>query len=306
VRAAVRTRYGGPEAIEIRDVDEPEVTDDGVLVRVRAAGLNRADWYTLAGQPVVGRASMGVLRPKEQQLGGDFAGVVEAVGKDVTDLKPGDEVYGTRTGALAEYVCARKGVSLKPASLTFEEASALSIAALTALQGIRDKGQLQEGQRVLVNGAAGGVGTFAVQIAKALGAAHVTADVVDYTQEDFVRRGQTYDLMVDVAGGRSWSDVKRVLDPHGTLVIVGAPLSKGLIGPLAGIGMLWLRSRRGSRKAAFFIAKITRPDLAALRELVDAGKVKPVVERSYSLDEIADAFRYLGSGHVQGKLVVTL
>ena len=265
---------------------------------------------------------MGVLRPKEQQLGGDFAGVVEAVGKDVTDLKPGDEVYGTRTGALAEYVCARKGVSLKPASLTFEEASALSIAALTALQGIRDKGRFQEGQRVLVNGAAGGVGTFAVQIAKALGAGHVTAvcstrnlelvrslgadDVVDYTQEDFARRGQTYDLMVDVAGGRSWSDVKRVLDPHGTLVIVGAPLSKGLIGPLAGIGLLWLRSRRGSRKAAFFIAKVNKPDLATLRDLVEAGKVKPVVERRYSLDEIADAFRYLGGGHVQGKLVITL
>jgi len=321
LRAAVHTRYGGPDTIELREVETPEPADDGVLVRIRAASLNRADWYALVGVPVAARAVMGLRRPKETGLGTDFAGVVEAVGKDVTDLKPGDEVYGGRTGALAEYVSVRKGVSPKPANLTFEEASALPVAGLTALQGLRDKGQLKEGQRVLVNGAAGGVGTFTVQIAKALGAAEVTAvcstrnvdlvrslgadDVVDYTQEDFTRRGRRYDLVADVAGGRSWSDLKRVLEPEGTLVIVGAPLGSGLLGPLRGIGGLWLGTRFGSRSGAFFIAKLTKPDLAALRELAEAGKVKPVVERTFGLDEVADAFRYLGTGHVQGKLVVT-
>jgi NADPH:quinone reductase-like Zn-dependent oxidoreductase len=322
VRAVVRERYGRPDVVEIREVEKPEPADDGVLVRVRAASLNRADWYALNGTPYFGRTQMGIRRPKEVVLGGDFAGVVEAVGKDVTDLSAGDEVYGTRTGALAEYVSVRKGVGPKPASLSFEEAAALPIAGLTALQALRDKGQLQPGQRVLVNGAAGGVGTFAVQIAKALGAGELTAvcsgrnvelvrslgadHVVDYTQENFARSGRTYDLMVDVAGGRPWSDVKRVLEPEGTLVIVGAPMSGGLLGPLAGIGKLWLRSRRGSRKAVFFIAKVTKPDLAALRGLVEDGKVKPFVERRYDLSEIADALRYLGGGHVQGKLVVTL
>jgi NADPH:quinone reductase-like Zn-dependent oxidoreductase len=321
VKAALRTRYGGPEVVEIRDVDRPEVADDGVLVRVRAASLNRADWYSLAG-PLVARTQMGLRAPKEQGLGGDFAGVVEEVGKDVADLEPGDEVYGTRTGALAEYVSVRKGVGPKPANLTFEEAAALPIAGLTALQAIRDKGRLQPGQSVLVNGAAGGVGTFAVQVAKALGAGELTAvtstrnvalvrslgadHVIDYTQEDFARGGRRYDLMVDVAGGRSWSEVKRVLEPEGTLSIVGAPMSEGPLGPLPGIGMLWLRSRIGSRTAVFFVAKITKPDLAALCELAEAGKVKPVVERTYALDEAADAFRYLGTGHVQGKLVLTL
>ena len=322
MRAAVHTRYGGPDAIELSELEQPEPADDGVLVRVRAASLNRADWYALVGVPLAARATMGVRRPKERGIGTDFAGVVEAIGKDVTDLKPGDEVYGARTGALAEYVSVRKGVSPKPANLTFEEASALPVAALTALQGLRDKGQLQQGRRVLVNGAAGGVGTFTVQIAKALGAAEVTAvcstrnvelvrslgadDVVDYTQEDFTRRGRTYDLIADVAGGRSWSALKRVLEPEGTLVIVGAPLGGGLLGPLRGIGGLWLGTRFGSRKGVFFIAKVDKPDLATLRELVEAGKVRPIVERRYELDEVADAFRYLGSGHVQGKLVVTL
>jgi NADPH:quinone reductase-like Zn-dependent oxidoreductase len=321
LRAVVHTRYGGPEAIEIRELDRPETGDDAVLVRVRAASLNRYDWYALSGVPAAARVTMGVRGPKEHALGGDFAGVVEAVGKEVTDLQPGDEVYGTRTGALAEYVSVRRGVGLKPANLSFEEASALPVAALTALQGLRDKGRLRDGERVLVNGAAGGVGTYTVQIAKALGASEVTAvcstrnvelvrslgadDVVDYTKEDFTRRGRVYDLIADVAGGRSWSELKRVLVPDGTVAIIGAPLGHGLLGPLKGIGRLWLGSRFGSRKATFFVAKINKPDLATLRELVEAGKVKPVVERQYELDEIADAFRYLGTGHVQGKLVIT-
>jgi NADPH:quinone reductase-like Zn-dependent oxidoreductase len=323
VRAAVHRRFGGPEVIELVEVDKPEPADDGVLVRIRAASLNRADWYALIGAPYVGRIQMGLRRPKEEVLGGDFAGVVEAVGKEVADLRPGDEVYGTRTGALSEYVSVRKGVGPKPANLTFEEASALPIAALTALQGLRDKGHLEEGQRVLVNGAAGGVGLFAVQIAKALGAGEVAAvcstknvelvrslgadQVVDYTQEDFTRNGRTYDLIADVAGGRSWSDLKRVLDPRGTLVIIGAPLGSGfMLGPLISIATRSLGARRGERKGAFFVAQINKPDLATLRGLVEEGKVKPVVERSYELDEVAEAFRYLGTGHVQGKLVITL
>jgi NADPH:quinone reductase-like Zn-dependent oxidoreductase len=323
VRAAVHRRFGGPEVIELVEVDKPEPADDGVLVRIRAASLNRADWYALIGAPYVGRIQMGLRRPKEEVLGGDFAGVVEAVGKEVADLRPGDEVYGTRTGALSEYVSVRKGVGPKPANLTFDEASALPIAALTALQGLRDKGHLEEGQRVLVNGAAGGVGLFAVQIAKALGAGEVAAvcstknvelvrslgadQVVDYTQEDFTRNGRTYDLIADVAGGRSWSDLKRVLDPRGTLVIIGAPLGSGfMLGPLISTATRSLGARRGERKGAFFVAQINKPDLATLRGLVEEGKVKPVVERSYELDEVAEAFRYLGTGHVQGKLVITL
>jgi NADPH:quinone reductase-like Zn-dependent oxidoreductase len=291
-----------------------------VLVKVRAASLNRADWYALTGVPKAARVTMGLRAPKEQALGVDFAGVVEAVGKDVTDLRPGDEVFGGRTGALAEYVSVRKGVSPKPANLSFEEAAALPVAALTALQGLRDKAELQPGQRVLVNGAAGGVGTFTVQIAKALGAGEVTAvcstrnvelvrslgadHVIDYTQEDFAANGRTYDVVADVAGGRSWADLKRVLDPQGTLVIIGAPLGHGLLGPLTSIAKLWLGTRRGSRKGEFFIAKIDKPDLATLRELAEAGKLKPVVERTYELDELRDAYRYLGTGHVRGKLVI--
>ena len=324
MRAAVHRRFGGPEVIELVEVDKPEpADDDAVLVRVRAASLNRADWYELTGAPYVGRFQMGLRRPKHEGLGGDFAGVVEAVGKEVTDVRPGDEVYGTRTGALAEYVSVRKGVGPKPANLTFDEASALPIAALTALQGLRDKGQLQEGQRVLVNGAAGGVGLFAVQIAKALGASEVAAvcstrnvelvrslgadHVVDYTQEDFTRNGRTYDLIADIAGGRSWRDLKRVLDPRGTLVIIGAPIGSGFMFPqLLSIATRSLGARRGERKSAFFVAQINKPDLASLRELVEDGKVKPVVERRYELDDVVDAFRYLGTGHVQGKLVITL
>jgi NADPH:quinone reductase-like Zn-dependent oxidoreductase len=323
VRAAIHTRYGGPDVIGLTELDTPEPAADGVLVKVHAASLNRADWYALTGAPYVGRFQTGFRRPKEEQLGGDFAGVVEAVGKGVTDLRPGDEVYGTRTGALAEYVSVRKGVGPKPVNLTFEEASALPIAALTALQGLRDKGGLQPGQSVLVNGAAGGVGTFAVQIAKALGASEVTAvcstrnvelvrslgadHVVDYTQEDFTRNGRTYDLIADVVGGRSWSDLERVLDPKGTLVIIGAPLGRGfMIGPLISIATRYLGARRGERKGTFFIAEINKPDLATLRELAEEGKVRAVVERTYELSEIVDAYRYLGTGHVQGKLVITL
>jgi NADPH:quinone reductase-like Zn-dependent oxidoreductase len=322
VKAVVRDRYGSPDVVELQEIEKPDLADDGVLVRVRASSVNRADWYAVAGKPPIARPMMGgLLKPKSPLLGGDFAGTVEAVGKDVTELRPGDEVFGGRSGAFGEYVCARVGVALKPANLTFEEAAAIPTAALTALQGLRDHGRLEEGQKVLINGASGGVGTFAVQIAKALGA-EVTAvcstrnvelarslgadRVIDYTQEDFTRSGDRYDLLLDIAGSKSWHACKRVLSPQATVVIVGAPATTPLLGPLGHIAGMRLGSLGSSQKAVFFVAKFNKPDLAVLRELVEAGNVKPVIDRRYALSEIADALRCMGEGHVQGKLVIAV
>ncbi len=320
MRAIVREKYGSPEVLELGEIDRPELVDDGVLVRVRASSVNRADWYGLTGTPYAARTTMGLRRPKDP-LGVDFAGTVEAVGKDITQFKPGDDVFGGRSGAYAEYVCVRNGVAPKPANLTFEEAAALPVAGLTALQGLRDKAQVQPGQKVLVNGASGGVGTFAVQVAKALGA-EVTAvcstrnvdtarslgadDVIDYTQEDFTRRDERFDVIFDVAGNRSWSECKRVLAPGGTLVLAGAPKGNALIGPLGHIAWTRLASVPGDRNVVFFIAKFNKPDLGVLRDLCEDGKLKPVVERTYELGEVADALRYMGEGHAQGKVVVTV
>jgi NADPH:quinone reductase-like Zn-dependent oxidoreductase len=323
MRAAVRDRFGSPDVIELRDIEKPTPADDEVLVRVRAASVNPADWYGVTGRPYVGRPAMGLLRPRSNRLGVDFAGTVDAVGKDVTQFRPGDEVFGGRDGAFAEYVCVReeRAVVPKPANVTFEQAAAVPIAALTALQGLRDKGQLLPGQKVLINGASGGVGTFAVQIAKSLGA-EVTgvcstrnvdlvrslgADhVIDYTHEDFTRSDQRYDLMLDVAGSRSWSECKRVLEPQATLVIVGAPKGSRLMGPLSHMVKVRLAAVRSSRKVVFFIAKFNKADMEVLRELLEAGKVTPVIDKRYELSEIADAFRYMGEGHAQGKIVLTV
>jgi NADPH:quinone reductase-like Zn-dependent oxidoreductase len=319
MRAAVRTRYGTPDVVELREVDMPDLVDDGVLVRVRAASINPADWYGLVGRPWVARAELGLRGPKSDRLGVDFAGTVEAVGKDVTQFRPGDEVFGGKSGALAEYICVRDAVALKPPSVTPEQAAAVPVAAVTALQGLRDKGHLQAGHKVLVNGASGGVGTFAVQIAKALGA-EVTGvcstrnvdlvrsigvdHVVDYTQEDFTQSDARYDVMLDVAGTRSWAECARVLEPQATLVIVGAPKGGRLLGPLSHVAKLRLASSRSSAKAVFFVAKLTRADLEVLAEMLTAGTVTPVVDRRYALGEIADAFEYLGEGHARAKIVV--
>ncbi|MFY9580835.1 MAG: NAD(P)-dependent alcohol dehydrogenase [Gaiellaceae bacterium] len=323
MRAIVRNTYGSPDVLELQEIDKPDVADDQVLVRVRAASVNPADWYSMTGVPYVARPQMGLRKPKSNRTGVDFAGTVEAVGRNVTEFRPGDEVFGGRDGAFAEYVCVRedRAVVPKPANVTFEEAAAVPVAALTALQGLRDKGQLQPGQKVLINGASGGVGTFAVQIAKALGA-EVTgvcstrnvdivrslgADhVVDYTREDFTPSDQRYDLMFDVAGSRSWSECGRVFNRQATLVIVGAPKGNRLMGPLSHIIKVRLASLRGSQKAVFFIAKFNKADMLALRDLLEAGKVTPVIDRSYGLSEIADAFKYLGEGHARGKIVVTV
>jgi NADPH:quinone reductase-like Zn-dependent oxidoreductase len=320
MKAIVRDKYGPPDGVELQDVEKPEVTDDGLLVRVRAASVNRVEWYDVTGTPWIARPMTGLRGPKSRFTGRDFAGTVEAVGKDVTDLRPGDEVFGGKKGggSFAEYVGVPADVARKPAGLTFEEAAAAPVAALTALQGLRDHGQLQPGQKVLVNGASGGVGTFAVQIAKALGA-EVTgvcstrnveqarslgADhVIDYTGEDFTRTGQRYDLILDIAGSKSWSQCRRVLNPNAILVIVGAEGSR-LMGPLGHIAKMRLGALRGSQKAVFFVANFNEPDLAVLSDLLETGKVKPVVERRYELVEVADALSYMGEGHARGKIVI--
>jgi len=323
MKAAVRDRYGSPAVVELREIDKPVAADDEVQVRVRAASVNLADWYSVMGRPYVGRTQMGLLKPKSNRLGVDFAGQVEAVGKDVTQFRPGDEVFGGRDGAFAEYVCVREERAVVPKSdnVTFEQAAAVPVAALTALQGLRDRGQLQPGQKVLINGASGGVGTFAVQIAKAFGAEvtgvcstrnvdlvrSIGADhVIDYDHEDFTRSDRRYDLMLDVAGSRSWSACRRVLNPQAALVIVGGPKTNRLIGPLGHVVRLFLAGLLSSRKVVFFIAKFNKADMVVLRELLESGKVTPVIDRRYELNEIADALRYLGEGHAQGKIVLTV
>ena len=321
MRAVLRKAYGSPEVLELGEVDRPELTDDGVLVRVHASSVNRLDWYFTTGRPLIARAMIGLRRPKTELVGTDFAGTVEAVGADVADLAAGDEVYGGRAGAFAEYVVVRDGVARKPSNLSFEEAAAVPVAGITALQGLRDQARLQPGQRVLVNGASGGVGTFAVQIAKALGA-EVTAvcstekveqartlgadRVLDYTREDFTRGGERYDVLFDNAGSRSWRACKRVLQPQATVVLAGGPSKNALLGPLGHFAAARIGSMLSGRSAAQFLADLNRADLGVLRELIEAGKVKPVVERRYELSEIAAAVRYVGEGHARGKVVVTV
>jgi NADPH:quinone reductase-like Zn-dependent oxidoreductase len=321
MKAVVRERYGPPESLKLTEVEKPELVDEGVLVRVHATSVNRGDWYTMRGAPYIARPMVGLLKPRSELLGGDFAGTVEAVGRDVSDLQVGDEVFGGRSGAFAEYVCVRNGVAPKPSNLTFEEAAAAPVAAITALQGLRDHGHLEPGQQVLINGASGGVGTFAVQIAKALGA-EVTAvcrtrnlelahslgadHVIDYTEQDFTTNGRRYDLILDIAATKSWSQYRRVLNPQAVLVIVGAPGGGRLFGPLSHVVKVRVAALRGSQKARFFLANLNRPDMGVLRELLESEKVKPVVERRYELSEIADALRYMGEGHAQGKLVVNV
>jgi NADPH:quinone reductase-like Zn-dependent oxidoreductase len=320
MKAALHKRFE-LEGVELGEIEKPTVPDDRVLVRVRAAALNKIDWYDVTGTPWIARPLTGLRRPKEGALGHDFAGMVEAVGKDVTGLEPGDEVFGASGGSFAEYVTAERArVARKPANLTFEEAAAIPIAALTALQGLRDHGALQAGGSALVNGASGGVGTFAVQIAKALGA-EVTAvcstrnveqaralgadHVIDYTKEDFTRGTSRHDVILDVAGGKSWSGYRRVLNPNATLVLIGGKGNR-LVGPLAHIFRIKVAAIRGSQKAVFCLAKFNEADMDTLRELHESGQVKPVVERVYELDDLDDALRYLGEGHVRSKLVVSV
>jgi NADPH:quinone reductase-like Zn-dependent oxidoreductase len=323
MKAIVRERYGSAEVLELKDVDKPVVDDDSILVRVRAASINAYDWHMMRGSPYLVRLVAGLRKPKSSAMGIDVAGQVEAVGKNVTQFRPGDEVFGARTGSLAEYVRGTDKSFLvpKPAGLTFEQAAAVNMAGTAALQALRDKGQIKPGQRVLINGASGGVGTFAVQIAKAFGA-HVTAvcstrnveqarslgadEVIDYTKQDFTRSGQRYDLILDIASSGSLSSRTRVLEPNGTLVGVGSADDAGTASIAAGLLETAVRSRLGSQKMPFFLAKNSKEDLLVLTELIEAGKVRPVIDRTYPLSETAEAIRYVEAGHARAKVVITV
>ena len=318
MKAALVMKYG---SLVVRDVEKPEPAEGDVLVRVHATSLNAVDWYGFSGRPYAARPLMGLRKPKSSEIGGDFAGVVEAVGEGVDAFVPGDEVYGYQSGAFAEYVVASTAVERKPANVSFEEAAAVPLAGLSALQGLRDHGGVRPGQQVLVNGASGGVGTFAVQIAKALGAevhavcsernveqaSELGADrVFSYNREDFTRSGARYDVLFDNAGNRSWSSMRRALAPNGKVVLVGGPRRKRVLGPLGHIARVKLASQLGGRTAAFFIAKPNRDDLATLRDLIEAGHVKPVIEQRYELAQIAGAMRGMSDGHARAKIVIAV
>ena len=322
MRAAVYREYGSPDVLQLEDIDPPVAPDDGVRVRVQAVSVNPMDWHFLTGTPYFGRMVTGLPKPTRIVLGVDFAGTVESVGSRVKELRPGDEVFGAGRAAFAEYVAVSEDrVVRKPARLTFEQAAAVPVAALTALQGLRDHGRIQAGQQVLINGASGGVGTFAVQIAKSFGATvtgvcsprnvdlarSIGADrVIDYTQVDFTRGAQRYDLMLDIAGNRSWPDCRRVLAPQARFVMVGGPKANRWVGPLVALVKVGLASVGASQKIAVFIAKAGQQDLLALQALLEAGKVTPVIDRRYPWGEIREALRYLGKGHAQGKVVVAV
>jgi NADPH:quinone reductase-like Zn-dependent oxidoreductase len=316
MKAALALRYG---SLVLQEVEKPEPAEGDVLVRVHATSLNAIDWYEFSGRPYLMRLQAGLLKPKSSESGNDFAGVVEAIGVGVHDLVPGDAVYGCKGGAFAEYVVVNKAVERKPANLSFEQAAAVPVAGLTALQALRDHGSLQAGQTVLVNGASGGVGTYALQIAKAFGATvhavcsmrnvdqarELGADrVFDYTREDFTRGGASYDVLFDNAGNRSWSSMRRVLAPSGKVVLVGGARRR-ILGPLGHIVRIKLAAKLSRRDAMFFVAKPNRDDLATLRDLIEAGQVTPVIEQRYELAQIAEAMRQL-NGHSRAKIVVTV
>ena len=323
MKAAVYRCYGSPDVVKLESVSRPTLEDDRMLVKVHAASVNPLDWHYVRGKPYFMRVASGMGTPEDIRLGVDFAGTVEAVGKSVQQFKPGDAVFGGADGSFAEYVQVRAAgsVAAKPANLTFEQAAAVPIAAVTALQALRDVGKLQAGQKVLVNGASGGVGTFAVQIAKALGA-EVTAvcstrnvatarsigadRVIDYTQEDFTKGAQRYDLIIDNVGSHSLSDYRHVLTPKGILVMVGAPSDEPWLGPLSASIKAALVSPFVSQKLSFFLADLNHDDLNTLAQLAAAGKLTPVIDRRYPLGETAAAIGYVEAGHARGKVVITV
>lgn len=323
MKAIVQRCYGSADVLRLEEIAKPTPADDEILVKVRAASVNPLDLHYMTGTPYIMRLSSGLGTPGDPRVGVDFAGTVEAAGKDITRFKPGDDVFGGRSGALAEYVIVREdsALTLKPSDVSFEQAAAIPIAAVTALQGLRDKGRIQPGQKVLINGASGGVGTFAVQIAKSFGAEvtgvcsarnvalvrSIGADhVIDYTRENFTEGAQRYDLILDNVGNHSLLDTRRALKPGGILVIVSGPKRDPWLGPLS----RWLKA---SLLAPFvdealvkFRAELTRDDLKLLGELVQSGKVAPVIDRRYTLRESPAAIRYLAAGHARGKVIVNL
>jgi len=321
MKAVVQEGTGSADVLHLREVDRPTLTDDRVLIRVRAASVNALDWHTTHGGFLLNVISM-LMRQKNLPIRGvDVAGVVEAVGKNVTGLQPGDEVFGLGRGTFAEYAsCLERGLLQKPKELSFTQAAAVGVAGLTALQGLRDKGHLGPGQRVLIHGAGGGVGTFAVQIAKTLGA-HVTAvtgpknvdlvrtlgpdEIIDYTKEDVTQRAQRYDVVFDVAATRPIGTMRGLLTPNGIFVQCGASKS-GWLAVFGRILALVVRSRVLGQRVVMYISTTNRADLAVLRELIEAGKLRPVIDRTFPLSEAADAVRYVGSGQARAKVVITI
>jgi len=322
----VYRRYGGPEVLRLETVAEPTPGPKDVLIHVYAASLNAADEYLLKGEPALLRLSAGLRGPKRSVLGADIAGMVVAVGGQVTQFRPGDAVYGDLSGCelggFAEYVCASEdALALKPARLSFEQAAAVPMAAVTALQGLRAGGQVVPGQKVLIHGASGGVGTFALQLARSFGAT-VTAvcstrnvemvrslgadHVVDYTEHDFAADDRRYDVVLDNVGNRSLSDCRRVLTPKGTYVLVGAPKKGKWLGPLKRLIAAKLRFMFASQRSASFTAKETKQELLALVELIESGQVRSVIDRRYPLSDVADAVRYLAGGHASGKVIINV
>ena len=322
MKAIVYTKYGPPEVLQLKEVEEPVPRDNEVLVKVHAASVNAYDWHFLRGTPFPLRLMSGLLKPKNTILGADIAGKVEGVGRKVNQFKPGDEVFGDicecGSGGFAEYVCAGEGaLVLKPAGSIFEEAAAVPMAAVTALRALRDEGQIQPGQKVLINGASGGVGTFAVQIAKSFGAevtgvcstsklemvSSIGADhLIDYTQEDFTKNGQCYDLILAANGYHPIWDYKRALSPRGIYVMTGGSMAQiiqaAFLGP-------WL-SKTGSKKMGNMTSRPCQKDLLVMKGLLEANKVKPVIDRCYPLSEVSEAIRYVDEGHAKGKVVITV
>jgi NADPH:quinone reductase-like Zn-dependent oxidoreductase len=323
MRTIFYREYGSPDVLQLGEIEQPIAADNEVLIKVRAASVNPLDWHFMRGTPYPVRMVSGLRKPKDTRRGVDVAGRVEAAGRNVTQFRPGDEVFGTCRGAFAEYACApESAVVTKPPNMTFEQAAAVPIAALTALQALRDKGRIQRGQSVLINGAAGGVGTFAVQIAKSFGAEvsgvcstrnvemvrSIGADrVIDYTREDFTKSGERFDLILDCAGNHSVSACRRVLIPKGIYVPVGGEAGRWMIGALASsITTLVLSWFVSQTLVPFFLAKANQADLATLRELMEGGKITPVIDRRYTLSEVPEAMRYLEAGHARGKVVITV
>src|SRR5437762_4799822 len=325
VKAIVYCDYGLTN-LKLQDVEKPVPNDDQLLVRVRAASVNPYDWHFIEGTPKIMRAmGVGLRKPKDTRLGVDFAGTVEAVGKNVTQFKPGDEVFGGRGGAFAQYICPRatRAVALKPASVSFEEAASVNIAGITALQAVRDKGKVQPGQKVLINGASGGVGTFAVQIAKSFGAdvtgvcstrnidlvKSLGADhVIDYTKEDFAKGEQRYDVILDNVPNHSLSECRRILNPKGKYIMIGGggPNDSRWVGPFGRVIHALLVSPFISQKVGMMMADANQKDLTLLADMMQSGKLKPVIDRTYKLSEIQQAIAYLEEGHARGKVVITV
>ena len=321
MKAMTQGKYGSAKVMELRDIEKPQIADDEVLLRVRAAGVNPADWAIMSGLPYVARPIYGLRKPKNAVRGTDVAGTVEAVGSGVTRFQPGDEVFGSAKGSYAEYSAASEDeLAVKPANLTFEQAAAVPMAGLVALQALR-KGNVGAGHKVLVNGASGGIGTFAVQIAKSLGA-HVTAvcstrnvelmrslgadEVIDYSQTDFTQGGRTYDFILDNVSNHSLSSLRRVLSPTGTLVPNGGRFDKRWMASGGRIAKGTVIFRFGSQKLGNFLVSMKHEGLVVLKELIEAGKVTPVMDRTYPLNETAQAIGHVGEGHARGKTAITL